>query len=125
VNFDYRRLRVARLTETISSPANKKVKISLVSDFVRYSRIGNKRRAGSSNTALLVYSLVDSRERIRKLITAFPISLETVRSLTDPQTLGDRQPVKLSYNISVASFHQPQVTGSRRLSRDVWFDDEP
>lgn len=125
LDFNYRRLHVSRLTESFFVPGTQKVQISLVTDFVRYPQMMNQKRSQSSNSALLTYSLMDNREQTRKLITAFPISQETIRELTQPESLGDRQTIKLSYNISIPGLKETSPIGSRSLSSAWWTSDEP
>mgnify|MGYP001576248246 CR=1 FL=1 len=74
--------------------------VTLRTDFVPFHR--SARRGG--NSALLIYSVLDSELEGARLISAFPVQQAFVDRALDPDNLGERQPVSTRYNAYVSGF---------------------
>lgn len=111
IQFSYRKLKVKRLVETVAVPQDKQSRVSLITDIVPFP-VG---KATGDRSALLIYSVKDTRKPIRQLITVFPVSASVVQTLSAPDTLGSHREVRLRYNASVDGLPRSVMTGSREL----------
>ncbi|MBT4866942.1 MAG: hypothetical protein HON53_17705 [Planctomycetaceae bacterium] len=114
--FNYRKLKVARLVETVCVPKDARSQVSLITDIVQFTAGRGIDNPPTTESALLIYSVADSRQAIRKLITVFPVSVTVAETLLDPDELGQQRDIRLRYNASVDHLPRSIMTGSRELS---------
>lgn len=88
--FDFRKLRPSRLTETII--LNNERRVEIRTDFIPFLY----KNKTSTNDALMIYSVKDSTHPLPYLVTLFPISLSTM--LPAESSLGDHQPIVTRWN---------------------------
>jgi hypothetical protein len=107
-NFDFKSLKLTRVTETIdAAPGNPRVEIH--TDFVPFTHpiVSHP----STDQYLLVYS-INSR-----LITMFPVNQSTLEAATNPANLGDEKPIATQYNGFVRDVSGRIFIGNRRVSQ--------
>jgi hypothetical protein len=109
-NYDFNKLRVRRLTETVELPATKRV-VSLRSDFVDFPSA-----TGTANNMWLIYSVQDSSTGRSWLITAFPIGPATLAAVTAADHLGDGKTIITAYNAYVEGVTGASLMGTRRFN---------
>jgi hypothetical protein len=114
--FNYRKLKVTRLVETVRVPKDARSDVSLISDIVQFPTDGGIEISPTAVSALLIYSVADSRQDIRKLITVFPVSATVAKTVLDPDELGEQRDIRLRYNASVDRLPSSAMTGTRELS---------
>ena len=96
--YSFEKLQTARLKETVEVPGAVPRQVTLRSDFVTFPNIA----AGRSNSALLIYSVQDSQEKVVHLITAFPVASSFVDQALAAQGLGPDKPIITRYNAYVS-----------------------
>lgn len=98
--FDFKKLKISRLTETVI--LNNGRKVELRADFIPFLY----KNPISHNDAIVVYSVKDSTTHLPYLITTFPILLSTM--LPSKPSLGDHQPITTRWNAFI-----PGITNSK------------
>ncbi len=114
--LDINKLKIRRLTETVSWPDEKDTRaklreVTLYTDLVKLplAATGSK-----SLTHILVYSITDSDGEGRKLITVFPMTDAAADAVFTPANLGPDKTVVTRYNAYV-----PGLTGSAKMGRRI------
>lgn len=112
VEYEYTRLSICRIVETVVLPGTSKRKVSLLTDLVSFPVPPTDRQG--ENT-LLVYSAQNGRQSPVRLITAFPVRSALVRELR--AAARSRGPVEVlpRYNAYVPGFHGKFNAGRRYL----------
>jgi hypothetical protein len=113
--YPYAALKLVRLEETVTLTRGDGTPrtATLRTDLVRFPNT----TPGRPNTALLIYSVLDSASPGAKLITLFPVGQETVDQILDPDRLGEGKPVISRYNAFVPGLTgaTPPLLGTRRI----------
>ncbi len=112
--FNFKSLHGRRLTEVLKLDGGRTVEIR--SDFVPFTTSVGDTTGG--NAEFLIYSVLDSAEKLPYLITAFPISKGFSDSAVNPKGLGDNQTIITRYNAWIPGVTESKKTlsGTRSVS---------
>lgn len=115
VALDTSKLRIRRLTETVTLPGDQKAgvttrTIKLYTDLVKLPQAPS---AATALTHILVYSIADTAVDGRRLITLFPMTDVAANGVFTPANLGAEKPVVTRYNAYVPGLTGHATNGSR------------
>ena len=108
--FDFKRLGIKRIEETVEMHSRKVV---LRTDLVSFLVKG----LPTDNSHLLVYSYLDSDKSTPLLITAFPVNQAFVDQVLKPENFGHNLPVTTRYNAQINGITgvTPPLLGTREI----------
>lgn len=104
VDYEYRRLKIHRITENIKVSRKP---ISVVTDLVQFPN------PTQDHFALLIYSCRSSKQQ--KLFTCFPIPNEVYKNLLD-NARKNETPITLRFNAILPGFPQDGCKGTREIA---------
>lgn len=109
LQYDFSKLTVSRLEETVQ--ADREVKFR--TDLVVFPNVDPTK----TNAALLVYSIYDAGIGVPQIITVFPVETTFVTRVLSPVDLGEGKPVISRYNAYVDGVTglTPSLTGTRKI----------
>lgn len=108
LNYDFGKLKTARLEETIQTPSGPVV---IRTDFVALPK------KVETNSHWLIYSVRDARKgapRNSQLITAFPVEASFMDGALKPELLGEDKPISTRYNAYVEGITFTTQKGLRK-----------
>lgn len=105
-NFGYKKVSVTVLEEEVAASP-----ITLRTTLVKLPF----KKPQEENDYLLVYTVLNQKEKKEVLITAFPIKKEAFAKTVDPAGLGKNQPIAVRYNAHVDGLMDQKQTGVRKI----------
>ncbi len=109
-NYDYAKLQVTRLEETVKL---KPGKVTLITDLVAFPNTV----LSDGNSYLLVYSVASPKTQGPVLISMFPVAASFVSIALDPKQLGGNKTIISRYNAYVEGLTGHKFKGERKVTQ--------